>query len=192
MAQDAMSKLFGSEQRVRLLRLFLFNPRQLFTLGDVERRTQVPAAAAKREALTLKEAGLLRATKGKELKFGINDRFPYIAALQQMLLYAPLRGNDVSGRLSGVGVLRLIVLAGMFVGDFDGRLDILVVGDRINEKRLKSAMKTLEADIGKELRFAFLGTQDFLYRSNISDRFLRDIMDYPHRIVLDKLNIGLT
>ena len=49
----------------------------------------------------------------------------------------------------------------------------------------------LEAEIGKEVRYAWMSTSDFFYRLNMSDRLLRDMFDYPHAIVLDRLDIGL-
>jgi len=85
----------------------------------------------------------------------------------------------------------LLVLAGIFAGNMDARLDMLLVGDRINERRIRTSMRRLEADMGREIRYTMLSVQDFRYRLNISDRLTRDIFDYPHRIVLDKLDIGL-
>ena len=52
-------------------------------------------------------------------------------------------------------------------------------------------MRKLESEIGRDLRYALLGSEDFAYRLNMNDKLVRDIMDYPHRIVFDRLNIGL-
>ena len=108
-----------------------------------------------------------------------------------MLLHAPLRGNDVYSRMRATGVIKLVILAGIFTGEFENRLDLLVVGDRINERRLRTAIKLLEADTGAEIHYASLATPDFQYRLTVSDRLLRDVFDYPHRIVFDKLDMGL-
>ena len=68
---------------------------------------------------------------------------------------------------------------------------MFVVGDRIKERVLRTRMRKLESEIGRDLRYALLGSEDFAYRLNMNDKLVRDIMDYPHRIVFDRLNIGL-
>ena len=43
----------------------------------------------------------------------------------------------------------------------------------------------LEAEIGKELAYAVFDTPDFLYRANMYDKLVRDVIDFPHEKVLD-------
>ena len=45
----ALEKLFGSSARVKMIRLFLSNSENLFSLEDVSRRAKVPTPVAKRE-----------------------------------------------------------------------------------------------------------------------------------------------
>jgi hypothetical protein len=90
-----------------------------------------------------------------------------------------------------VGAIKLIILTGVFVDDLEGGLDMLIAGDRIKEGSLRERVRALEAELGRELRYALLSTHDFLYRLNMNDKLIRDVMDYPHRIVYDKLDIGL-
>jgi len=189
--EDPFVKLFGSHSRVKLLRLFLFHPKQLFSQADVMQRAKIKSLEARTELKILTDVGVLRKINGRKVRFGIDEKFPYLEALQQMLLYGPLRGNDIYERVRRSGVIKLIVLAGMFVGEFDRRIDVLVVGDRIRERHLATAMKNLEADIGREIHYATFATDDFLYRMTISDRLLRDVFDYSHRIAFNKLDIHL-
>lgn len=191
---DAMAKLFGSAERLRLLRLFFFNPRHLFTSEEVARRTKMSPRTAAHEMRSLADAGVLRfmeTSKNPRLRYTVDEKFRFFGTLREMLLDAPLRSMDVYKRVRGLGSVKFIGLGGIFVGDFDGHLDILVVGDRIDERRLKNIMRELESDIGRELRFAALHTPDFLYRLTVSDRFIRDFVDFPHRILYDKLGAGV-
>ena len=189
--QDPLGKLFGSASRVRIIRLFLFNPRESFDTAGAAARAHVPSAEARRELRQLVESGLLRKGQGKRPRFSISQDFPFTELLRDMLLNTPLRGDDIQGRLRGVGPVKLAVLSGVFTGNFDDGIDILVVGDKVNERRLRAALRAFGSDIGTELRYSLLSTADFSYRLTISDRFLRDIFDYPHRIAFDKLDLGL-
>jgi len=76
----------------------------------------------------------------------------------------------------------------VFIQDPDGRVDILVVGDSMKDSRLKAAIRDLESHMGHELRYAAFSTDDFTYRLGAYDRLIRDVLDYPHQIVVDKLN----
>ncbi|OGC84388.1 hypothetical protein A3F55_00205 [Candidatus Adlerbacteria bacterium RIFCSPHIGHO2_12_FULL_53_18] len=189
---DTLIKLFGSAARVKLLRLFLFNPQHLISIEEAAIRAQVKPRDARQEISLFLRLGLLeRHPRRGMMRYGLAATSPYIEALQNLMINAPARGAEMPARLRSVGALKLIVVAGVFVGEWNGSLDLLVVGDRIKEKTLIKKIKMLEAEIGKEVRYAWMSTPDFFYRLNMSDRLLRDMFDYPHIIVFDRLDIGL-
>lgn len=191
---DPLQKLFGSDARIKLLRLFLFNPKQTFTVPDAAARSRVPERTARKELALFASIKLIHRSptrRGSGLRYMLNPDFEYLGVLQNLLLNAPERAKDIFERVRPTGVIKLIIVSGIFVGDWEGRLDVLVVGDRINDKRLRARMRTLESELGRELRYAMLPSDDFLYRLNMNDKLVRDIMDYPHRITLDRLNVGL-
>ena len=188
---DPLIKLFGSHARLKLLRLFLFNPLVSFTAAEAAERSRADTTAVRRELLNLKQAGLLKKARTKVTRYELNDKFPYLGALKGLILNTERRGESIPERLRSAGTIKLVILSGVFVGDVEGDLDMLVVGDRVREPVLREKIKSVEAELGRELRYALLATPDFLYRLNMSDKLLRDILDYPHRIVFDRLDIGL-
>ncbi|MBY0293708.1 hypothetical protein K2Q08_00010 [Patescibacteria group bacterium] len=189
---DGLQKLFGSPARVKLLRLFLFNPRQTFTVADAAKRARVHDEEARKEILLFINAGIvMRAPRGKIVRYMLNAEFEYVAALQNLLLNAPTRGKDIVSRIRRTGTLKMVVLSGIFMGEWEGLLDLLLVGDRMKDKKLREEIKKLEAEIGKEIRFTLLSTDEFFYRLNLNDKLVRDVLDYPHSIVFDRLDIGL-
>lgn len=191
---DLLWKLFGSAARLKLLRLFLFNPKTFYTIPDAAKRADVPERTVRSEVKLFWTVGVLKRAptrKKSGVRYGLNSNFEYVEALQALLVNAPMRGADIVARLRSTGTVRFIVVAGVFLNDWDGRVDLLIVGDRIHEGKLRSRVKKLEADLGKELRFSVLSTDDFFYRLNMNDKLVRDIFDYPHTILFDKLDIGL-
>lgn len=132
-----------------------------------------------------------RSTRGKGVRYGLSKKFEYTAAMQNLLLNAPKRAGDIVKRVRGTGTIRMIILSGIFMGEWEDRLDILIIGDRVKERMLRERIRGLEAEIGKEIRYALLTTERLNYRLNMNDKLVRDVLDYPHAIVLDKLNIGL-
>jgi hypothetical protein len=189
---DGLQKLFGSPARVKLLRLFLFNPRQSFILPDAAKRARVPEAEARREINLFISAGVVvRAPRGKGVRYVLNNEFEYVAALQNLLLNAPQRGKDIVDRIRSAGTLKMVILSGIFIGEWESLLDVFIVGDRMKEKKLREEVRKLESEIGKEIRYTLLSTDEFFYRLNLNDKLVRDVLDYPHSIAFDKLDIGL-
>jgi hypothetical protein len=193
MKSDPLAKLFGSVARVRLLRLFLFNPRSTYTVPEAAGHARVPERTARKEIQIFCNAGLVKRARLRSpgARWGLDPEFEYLGVMQDLLINAPSRAGEMVERLRGVGQLKLVVLSGIFVGEWDGRLDLFVVGDRIKDKKLRLVVRRLEAELGKEIRYSLLSTEQFQYRMGLSDRLVRDVLDYPHTIVLDRLNIGL-
>ena len=185
-----LGKLLGTPARVKLLRLFLFNPKQTYTLVDAAARARVTPAEARREFSLYGKVGLIKARgSGRTRKFMLNDTFSHLSAFQHLLLNLPVREKDIVKRLRSVGAVRLVILSGLFVDQYDGRVDLLIVGDKLNDAKLRGVIRVLEAEIGKELNYVALPSEEFHYRLGIYDKLLRDVIDYPHTVALDRLHI---
>lgn len=189
---DPLGKLFGSYARVKVLRLFMFNDDLSFTLADVVERAKVNRDAARKELSALSSLGLLKKKAGKgKASYVVSRKFPYYDQLQTFIRSTTnLTDADMVQPLKRAGSLRLVVLSGLFTGAEDTKVDLLVVGDKLEDRPLDSAIRTLEAELGRELRFASFSTEDFKYRRGVYDRLLRDVFDFPHRILLDKIGVA--
>jgi len=122
----------------------------------------------------------------------IDDTFEYLEPLQEVLIHiSSLRNSEVLKKLSRVGKLKLVIVSGVFINNYDSRIDILIVGDTMKKTSLENTIKTIESEIGREIRYAYFETPDFLYRLGIYDKLIRDIFDFPHEKILDKLNVSL-
>lgn len=188
---DPLARLFGSAARLKLLRLFLFNDDQSFTAVEAAQRTKSPKDAARREVNALVTAGVLRKKGGKGASaFMANHKWDHYAALCQFLRTSTSMGDsDILNTLKRAGTLRLVVLSGLFSDVVESKIDLLVVGDKLDEKALDTAVHKLEAELGRELRFAAFPTEEFRYRVSVYDRLMRDVLDFPHRVIFDKIGI---
>lgn len=192
---------------VKLLRLFIFNPEHTFTNKEVAVRAKITIDTLRLEISIMKQMGFIKKKvayrqttigKGKSKKvkkkkvsaWTLNEKFPYIESLQSFLVNAtPIKNKDIPKRLSSAGVIKLIVVLGVLIQNWDSRLDILIVGNNIKKQQLKTAIKSIESELGKELKYAVFNTQEFKYRMGVHDRLLRDVFDYDHKIVLDKIGV---
>lgn len=188
---DPLAKLFGSAARIKLLRLFLFNEAESFTVAAAATRAKVSKDAARKEVQLMLGAGILRKRAGKGgANYTANPKFLHYEPLKTFLRTSSgVDDQSISSTLKKVGTLRLVALSGLFTGVPESKVDILVVGDRLDERVLASVVHTLEAELGRELRYASFSTEDFRYRVGVYDRLVRDVLDYPHRLVLDRIGI---
>lgn len=203
-----LEKLFGSAGRVKIIRLFLQNSENSFSLDEISRRAKVLMPLARREISVLKSVGLIKQqeeifeevkklkngrTKSKKKKatvFVLNLLSPFLHALRNLVLnVAPIDKEKMVKELNSVGKIKLIVLSGIFIQNDNNRVDLLLVGDSIKEGKLDKVLKNIEAEIGKEIIYAAFKTDDFMYRFGMFDRFIRDILEFPHEKIINKLNI---
>lgn len=185
---DVLEKVFGSAAKVKIMRLFLFNAENTFTLDEIVRRTKVQRTIARKEVANLEKTGLIRKRSIKRKPHWVLDpKFLYIKPLKEFLVeMGPLKHSDISRRLKKGGQMKLVVVSGVFTHDPESRVDLLVVGDNLKKRSLETVIKGMEAEIGKELVYAVFDTSDFEYRMGMYDKLLRDILDYPHQKIVNK------
>lgn len=184
---SSISYIFGGEAKVKTMRLFVFNPGTIFTSKEVAERVKERSTTARKEMNTLMKVGLI---KKRSKGFTLDNSYMYLDAVRNFLLDAPpVTEKELVKKLSDAGTLKLVLIAGNFIHEKDSRVDILVVGDHLKQNKLYSIMSSIEARLGKELRYASFETVDFQYRFSIYDKLIRDIMDSNHKKILNKIGL---
>ena len=220
---ETLGKIFGSEVKVKLMRLFLFNPEHNFSPKDIIQRVKENPSKVRRELGNLDKMGLLKRKlhtekannkqikkpikkpnkKSKQSKqskhkkidrhtftYSLDNQFAYLAELQNFLVNVePLHPKELIRRLGRLGTMKLVLTSGVFIQDPESRVDILIVGDGVKKTSLENTIKILESEVGKELKYAYFTTEDFKYRLSMYDKLTRDILDYPHKKVLNRLGV---
>jgi len=201
---EPLSKLFGTPARVKLLRLFLFNPEGVYGRDDVVERARVTPAMASKELAALARMGLIKrrtfykesartsgtaAQKRKTLGWMLDSKYVYREALGTFLHDTlALRDSDVRKRFMSIGPVRVCILSGFLVaGDTESELDVLLVGNALESDMVDTVMRGLEAECGREIRYAVIPVEEYLYRLRVRDKMLRNILDYPHTVLVDKI-----
>jgi hypothetical protein len=141
------------------------------------------------ELIKLKN-GKIKNRKKKIQGLRLNSLFPFLQPLKNLVVTAaPLDKEKLIKKLNAIGRMKLIILSGVFTQSEDSKVDLLLAGDSIRRSALERLLKRIEAETGKELTYAVFNTNEFLYRLGMYDRFVRDVLDYPHEKILNKLNI---
>lgn len=127
--------------------------------------------------------------------YALNPNFEFFQELRSLILRAsPAEKNHLIKRISNLGRVKLAIISGIFLnyGDsfaFNPVADLFIVGDDINKRKLASFLRSLEAEIGKEIKFGLMEKEEFEYRYGMFDRFVRVLLEGPHEKIINKLGL---
>ncbi len=193
---ETLAKLFGGQARVKIMRLFLLNTSMAFEVEDIVSRSRVTKANTRREINALSAMGFIklktlvkegsRGSKKKVSVWQLNPYFQYLGAIRDLLVDPNLLlQDDLASKFKHIGKIKLMIVSGVFIGDKESRVDVLLVGDKLKKTPLQQVMKGLEAEIGKELDYVVFDTEEFKYRVDMYDKLVCDIIDLPHHKLID-------
>ena len=182
------------------MRLFLFNPEAPFDIVNIALRAKVSKKAARAEVHTLEEIGLVKSKifsrkssnerKIKAKGWVLDSNFAHLSSLQNFLIHTTaFQPKDIIKKVNRVGKIKLLIVSGVFIQDWESRVDLLIVGDGLKKGAIESMIKSTEAELGREIVYSAFETDDFKYRLSMFDKLIRDILDYPHKKLIDKLGL---
>lgn len=211
-----IEQLFGSKTRVKLLGLFYQNPNRSFYVREITRKIDEQINSVRRELANLLSIGIISSdTSNNKLYYEVNQEFEHYDALSKMfggkkratpkVKQAAEQGSEganaeteeleeaklpaeTDASTHGIvraGNVRLLIYTGQFTRDEMVGIDILVVGD-MNIPNLEHAISELEQLEKKELRYSVFTPEEYLYRKQINDRFLANLLVAKKIIHIDK------
>lgn len=183
---ETLGKILGSSARVKLMRLFLLNRTTPFKNKEVAKRSRVNSATVNKELRLLGGVSFIKKRSATSPEWIFNPSFKYAKEFEDLLISSDsLNKQAVLDSFKKVGKVKFMVVSGIFIKNNDSRVDLLIVGDKMKRAKIEEGVRKLEAEIGTELTYAIFETKEFVYRLNMYDKLVRDILDYPHEIILE-------
>lgn len=181
--------LFGSKARSRLIRFFLLNPGGEYRVAEIAEKTLIAKSEAARELSRLTKMKLVveHARKGKKY-FIVNEGFPFYTELKSLVSKLNVHAqSQVFRKLKIIGEVKLILISGLFLNYPKSKVDMILVVNNANRTKLKHAIVHLEAEVGKEIRFVLMNSEELHYRLNMLDRFFIEFLEGPYEEVTNKV-----
>jgi len=193
-----LEHLFGSKTRARLLGVFLNHPETAFFVRELTRKIDAQLNSVRREIENLLDLGILREEEIKDVKGKKTaDNKKFFIANTESVLFEDLRGlmqkskillnKNLVQEIDQKGEIDYVVLTGKFVRDSDVPVDLLIVGS-IGQKPLQEIVSRFEQELGDEVNFTLMPKEEFLYRKQISDRFLFSVLEAQKVVMIDRLS----
>ena len=198
-----LTKLFGSQARVKLLKQFLLNTDKRYYIRELSRSLNLQINSVRRELDNLEKFGLLvydmalddeaeedeSKVKKKGIKekkyYRVNHNFPLYEEVKVLIVKSHvLYKHDFIDDIKKSGDVKVLILAGLFVNSKDAPVDLLIVGE-INKVKLTKILSNYEKDLGKEVNYTCMSEREFKYRKSMTDVFLYDVLEGEHMLVVN-------
>lgn len=199
---ELLTRLLGGVERVKIMRFFLHHDDTIFSLHEIADKTKSRTVLARKELNALTTLGFLErkktrtffsgSKKSSKLKevigYKLNENFPHNQALKDLLFdFELLDKRELASKFKTVGRIKLFVVSGVFIGEEQSRVDILLVGEAIKKQKAEKLFDMLSAELGRDVIYSIMDVEEYEYRYKMYDKFVRDIIDAPHEPVIDKL-----
>ena len=197
-----LEDLFGSKTRAKLLTLFFNHPDSAFYVRGIARELKENINSIRREILNLEKLEIIRlvpfekidASEDELIKdkqenkkyYQVNKVYTLYEELKNLVIKSKLLvDKKLLEKLKEVKGVKLLVLTGVFVGNPNTRTDILIMGS-VNKDKIRRIIAGLEKNFSNPIRYSIMTQREFDYRNQMTDKFLFEIMEGKHHIVVDK------
>jgi len=188
---EILGKILGNQARVKIMKLFLLNKGKGFKSKDVAKRSRVSSSVVRSELNLLASINFIKKRSSASPEWYFNSLFKYADEFEGLLIRSDtLNRQIILDSFKKVGRVKLLIVSGIFIKNDDSRVDLLIVGDKIKPGKVEGEVRKLEALVGTELAYAVFNTKEFIYRLNMYDKLVRDIIDFPHEVILQSKELS--
>jgi len=171
--------------------MFLLGKGKGFQVKDIAKRTRVGSSAVRKEMKLLAGTGFIKKRSSASLEWFFNPSFKYRKEFEDLLVRSgTLSPESILDNFKKIGKVKFLVVAGVFTKNEDSRVDLLIVGDKMKRAKIEAGIRRLEAEIGTELVYAVFETKEFIYRLSMYDKLVRDILDFPHEVLIQSKELS--
>lgn len=187
--KDSIELIFGSKARWRLLKFFMLNENKEFSLKEITNKNKLETREAMNVVNQFLKARLLNSKNRKKSKaYSTNKNFSFYRELKALVVRSNVYPQcDSLTKMKNLGDVKLSLVSGIFINYPKAMTDLLIVGDNFSRAKMKHLLEDLEAEMGREINYSIMTTTEFKYRVNMFDKFITDLIEEPHEIILNKV-----
>lgn len=194
-----LNALFGSEARIRILGLLLLHPEGKYSLRQLASELKLAENSIRRELENLSKLAILKAEKARTqegdhqkkiagLVYSANENFLLYPEIKALFIKAQiLSSQKFLAGLQKIAQIKFLALTGFFTNAPESPTDILMIGN-VRKPAFLKLVKELERGLKREINFTIMSEKEFLYRRDIMDIFLYNILNGQTVVLVDGLN----
>jgi hypothetical protein len=175
-----------SRVRVKLMKIFLSNPSEMYYVRQLTRKTKEEINAIRRELQRMQEIGFVSSEKrGNRLYYLSNKNYDFYPELLILVAKTTGLGKLIRKNKNKIGKVKFAMMSGKFARKLPrmrDQVDLLLVGTIIL-KELAKIVSIEEAKLKREINYTVMTLEEFQFRKARRDPFLLGILNQP-RIML--------
>jgi len=174
--------ILSSKTKSQLLSFFILNPHRYFSAEEI--RQQVGARNLKDDLVfMLKHDFILGDTRRSRRYYALNKDAFIEPKLKTELIKGSKKFQDaLTKEIKKMRGFEQAIYTGFLKGYHKQVCDLLLVGE-FTQKAIDKFEKTTQKIVGDEIDYAILSKEEFEYRKNIFDRFVKDIFENEHFVI---------
>jgi hypothetical protein len=187
---EIFSQLFESKVKARLIKFFMLNDKREYSQREVVQKNKMSSIQITKELNRFEKMKMIivRTKKGKRY-FQTNTEFIFYPELKNLVVKSNTLPECRSlSQIKNLGKVRLALISGVFLNYPKGRADLLLVGDEMSRAKLKHLLENLEAEVGKEINYSFMSSDEFKYRTDMLDKFIMEFLEGPYEEIICKVS----
>lgn len=182
-----LKEILDSKNDSSALALFLTSSPRAYSIPELSRRLGLKPQKTAFSLNTLANHGLLKtfARRGKKY-YLLNQKFSLLKEIKNNVKGLPKLEDELFSSIKKLGTVKAAFLSGLFTGQPSLPVDLLLVG-KVSLSKMEAFLKSVSKMMGQEINYSIMSEDEFVLRRDTFDKFIKDIFDYPHITVCDKL-----
>lgn len=183
-----LEKIFGSRTRIKVITLFTTGTKRPYYVREIARTVDERLNAVRRELEILRRVGMLTTRMERRRKFyTLNPQFIITSELTSIMQkVGPGIKDTLFKNVERLGDIKYMCLSGYFTSAQGSSTDLLIIGT-VHERRLQQFIQQVEQQLNREITYTPMTENEYRYRRNFNDIFLRQIFSQPYKEILNKL-----
>jgi len=166
---------------------FFSLPPRSYSIGEAASLLKMPQGAAAHMLNKLVSHNLMRAfTKQGKKYYFLNTKLDVPAWVRSKILKRKKKLKDKLLEDIKKLKVRSAFLSGVFAGYTNLPVDLLLVG-KVDLKKLDKFLDYWQKAMGLELNYSIMSEKEFILRRDTFDKFIKDVFDHRHIMVVDRL-----
>ena len=174
-----LADLITSQSRIKLLRVLLAEPSEMFHVRELVRRTGDEINAVRRELLFLEKKGILtREPRANRVYYSLSKNYPFYFDLLKIGSKVTGLGDAILRNRVKIGRIKYAMLSGKFARRMEKRstdVDFIIVGTIVLPE-LAILIREEEKRLGKEINYTVMTEEEFSFRKKKRDQFILSVL----------------
>jgi len=184
-----LEDIVDSKHSAELLSFFLLAPPRAYSFLELSKRLRFSNATLTKAINHLLALSMIKPIReGKTRYFMVSEKHKLLPDIRKSLQKSQRRYEDeLFAAVKKLGKVQAAFLSGIFTGHAELPVDILIVG-KINLNKLSRFLEGCKKMMGRDINYSIMTPEEFRLRRDTFDRFIKDVFDYSHITVVDKIS----